>query len=306
MLALYAKCAAAAGIPRIIVHSHCTGRRGWRHSASKSMTAAVLDRYATDYLACSREAGVWRFSASACRENLRVIPDGIDPCRFRYDECIRARMRSMLGIDDNSPIRTILIGCVGRLSYQKNQSFLIELIAKLNADSAAPAIDDIARSDQVGLSERYSRLNAPAVYKLILIGEGEDREMLKALSDSLGVSDHVILTGVQPDTAAYYQAMDVLAVPSRYEGFGMAALEGQAAGLDVILAEGLPEIVRITPSATFVPLEDREAWMHSLAAPRIRRPANADIIKGSSADASVTAETILEIYLKQQDTGIMY
>ena len=91
MLAMYALLAQQAGIPRIIVHSHCTGRHVWKHFAVKTATAAVLRRCPDEYCACSQAAGEWRFPADICRAKLVVVNNGVDVNRFRYDEDARCR-----------------------------------------------------------------------------------------------------------------------------------------------------------------------------------------------------------------------
>ena len=83
--------------------------------------------------------------------------------------------------------------------------------------------------------------------RLEVIGEGSLRPELERLIQDLGLERHVVLKGAmspQGIRARLHQA-DVLAMPSRNEAFGLAALEGMAAGLPVVASEtgGLPELV---------------------------------------------------------------
>ena len=268
MLEMYAKLAHRAGIRRIIVHSHSTGRNDWKHAASRIFTSYGLRRYPTDYCACSVEAGKWRFPAEICNRSLRVISDGIYAESFRYDNNRRKAVREELNLTDD----TVLVGVAGRLSSEKNQRFMLECIKDI------------------------SSMPEGRRYRLILIGDGTDRNELAELSEELGISDRVIFTGFTNHIYEYYQAIDVLAVPSLYEGFGMVILEGQAAGLDVIVSDRVPKATRLTGSVSFLPLEDKTAWIDALMSVHERHPENADIISGSSVSIRKTVSDVMAMY----------
>ncbi len=270
MLEIYARLAHRAGIPRIIVHSHSTGYNDWKHRASKFATSFGLRKYPTDYCACSVEAGEWRFPMDICRNSLRVIADGIDAYRFRFDPQIRSKMRKEFGLSDDD----IVIGNAGRLVSQKNQLYLIYLL-------------DSIRGIKGG--ERY---------KLVIAGDGEDREKLKEHVSSLGLDDSVLFTGLFENICDFYQAVDVLAIPSVYEGFCIAAAEGQAAGLDVIVSDRVPKAAGITESITFIPLENREAWISAIMSHHERHAGNADMIAESAYDIRKVAAGVREMYLE--------
>lgn len=268
MLAMYARLADRAGIKRIIVHSHCTGVPGLKHDISKFLTAAELTMYPTDYCACSREAGEWRFPRSRCGADLIVLKNGINVSRFSYDAEVRAKVRKELGIDD----KTILIGNVGRLTYQKNQSFLLVIFAEI----CGRCTDD---------------------YRLLLAGGGEDRDMLEAEAAELGISGRVIFTGATDRIEEMYQAIDVLAMPSRYEGLAIAVIEAQAAGLDVIASDAIPELASVTDNVVFLPLDDRNAWLRALTSEHRRHPEAADGVRESGFGIEDAAETVRSLYL---------
>jgi phosphatidyl-myo-inositol dimannoside synthase len=70
----------------------------------------------------------------------------------------------------------------------------------------------------------------------LVVGDGDDRERLKALAREIGVEDHVVFAGhVRPDELPdYYRVADVFIMPSTQEGFGIAFVEAAASGLTVI------------------------------------------------------------------------
>ena len=271
MLAMLAASAARSGAGRVIVHSHCTGVPGWKHTLSKMATAPVLIRYATEYCACSREAGQWRFPAAICRRKLTIVYNGIEADSFRFNEQIRARMRRELGIGE----KTAVIGNVGRLTAQKNQVFLLELMR------------DILRD------------NPGNKYRLLLVGGGDDMPMLKRKAAQLGIGEQVIFAGACSNVADYYQAIDVLAVPSLYEGLAIVVIEGQAAGLEIVASDRIPGIAAVTDTIQFVSLDDRQEWIDRLTAVHRRYPEQAQEILESLFSAQQTARVVRDMYVRE-------
>lgn len=270
MLALYAEEAHRAGIKRIIVHSHCTGIKGWKHSLSKFITSISLRRYPTDYLACSLDAGYWKYPKSICKRRLKIICNGIDPLKFAFSVEKRKSARDRLGVDQDC----ILIACVGRLSHQKNQLFLLELLQEIKK-----------------ISSNSIR------YKLLLIGDGEDRNMLTLTVKTMQLTEDVFFTGAVDDLSDYYMAADLLAIPSLYEGFPIVILEGQASGLQVIASENLPLDTNVTGSVKYISLRDRKSWINSIMTKHIRIPQQAEMIADSDYNIKRAAAIIRSTYL---------
>jgi glycosyltransferase involved in cell wall biosynthesis len=270
MLAMMARLASEAGIPRIIVHSHCTGKAGLKHSASKAITAGALSRYPSAYCSCSREAGEWRFPRRICRSSLNIINNGIDVERFRYDENVRKEMRSRLGLDDD----TVLVGCVGRLTYQKNQSFLLDVMREA------------------------AELDPDKDCRLILIGDGEDRSVLEKKAADLDIQNKVIFTGAVSNVKDYLQALDVAVMPSRYEGLAIAVIEAQAAGLDVIASDAIPELAAVTENVSFIPLNEMDAWEEAITAVHERHPDAAQCVVKNGFGIKDAADAVRNLYQK--------
>ena len=269
MLAMYARLAHRSGIPKIIVHSHCTGKHGWKHFVSKALTSYSLRRYPQEYCACSRDAGEWRFPADICRKSLIVINDGINTDRFVFDVETRNKARVSLGLGDD----TVLIGNVGRLTYQKNQAFLIEVLAMI-----------VERTDY-----RHD-------YRLILVGDGEDREMLETMVKESDLEGRVFFTGAVDDVVPYLQAMDVAAMPSRYEGLSIAVIEAQAAGLEIVASDTIPEAAALTNSVEFLPLSSNARWAEALTREHRRHPEHAREVDACGYSTESTARVIRELY----------
>lgn len=121
-----------------------------------------------------------------------------------------------LGINGGS-----VIGIVGRLSSQKGHGILLDAMVTV--------------------------LKKVPDAMLLVIGEGPERGVLESRAMELGISKHVRWLGKLPhlEVMKLYSIMNVLAMPSFYEGFGLTAAEAMAAGLPVVgtRVEGLSEIV---------------------------------------------------------------
>ena len=133
-----------------------------------------------------------------------VIPNGIDADLFRPRP--HSDVRAKLGLD-NGP----LFICAGRLNFQKGMHYALSALARLATRS-----------------------------KLVIVGEGEERERLEGLARSLGLNDSVLFVGGQPRemVAMYLAAADVFLFPTeRAESFGIVLAEAMASGLPVVASE---------------------------------------------------------------------
>jgi glycosyltransferase involved in cell wall biosynthesis len=82
-------------------------------------------------------------------------------------------------------------------------------------------------------------------FRLQIAGSGSAQAQLVALRDRLRLENVVEFLGWRDDLARLHAGWDVFALPSRHEGFGLAALEAMAAGLPVVASRtgGVPELV---------------------------------------------------------------
>jgi glycosyltransferase involved in cell wall biosynthesis len=84
--------------------------------------------------------------------------------------------------------------------------------------------------------------------KLILIGDGQERQDLEKLSDYLNLRDFILFKGKLPndEVLEYMVASDIFILPSLSEGFPVVIPEAMASGLPIITtnARGLPEIIQ--------------------------------------------------------------
>lgn len=114
------------------------------------------------------------------------------------------------------------------------------------------------------LVEAFARVvdDHPAALLVLPGGRGSEEDRVRDQVDGLGLRDRVRRTGriSAADVAGLYAAAAVVAVPSRYEGFGLPAVEAMAYGAAVVAADAtaLPEVVG--EAGLLVDPDDVEAW----------------------------------------------
>jgi D-inositol-3-phosphate glycosyltransferase len=199
--------------------------------AAELRIAASADRIVASNLV-ERAGLVWHVQADPSR--VAVIPCGVDVELFRPRPAAPARTR--LGVDADH-----VILFVGRLTPIKGLETLLRALAVLRSD---------------GLASAQLRLLVVGGTK----GEPGDSAHLRQLAQDLGVASWVDFRGPQPQDALpdYYAAADLCLMPSRYESFGMVALEAMASGVPVIAsrAGGLTVTVQDGVTGRLVPEGD--------------------------------------------------
>lgn len=113
-------------------------------------------------------------------------------------------------------------------------------------DTPRPNLISVARLEEQ--KDQDTLIRAHALYgkgTLRLVGEGRRLADLQALCEAVGVQDRVQFLGSRDDVPALLAASDIYVQSSHWEGFGLAAVEGMAAGLPTIASDtpGLSEVV---------------------------------------------------------------
>lgn len=166
-------------------------------------------------LSCSEDSAAFLFGTRRMKET-KIIYNAIDVEQFGYDEAVRSQVRQSLGIQDE-----FVVGFVGRLAYEKNPLFLIDVFACFH---------------QLLPNSR-----------LLIVGEGGMRGQMEALTREKGLVEAVSFLGRRDDIGRLYLAMDAFLLPSRFEGLGIVLVEAQAAGLPCLTTlETVPRLVSVT------------------------------------------------------------
>jgi D-inositol-3-phosphate glycosyltransferase len=186
---------------------------------------------------------VWHYGADA--SHIRVIPCGVDLRRFmsRDIEAVRAQLNL-----PPAPHRIMLL--VGRIEPLKGIDALIEatsILLQRHPDWRGNLTALVVGGGAEGDTARWN----------------SEQERLDTLRRELGVTDAVRFAGAQSQDqlALFYPAADIVTMPSHYESFGMAALEGLASGRPVVATNtgGPAYIVEDGVSGLHVPPADAPA-----------------------------------------------
>ena len=181
--------------------------------------------FATHWLACGEAAAINGWGKSAVKKGkVTILPNAIDPDRFKFCETARREIRAKYGIAEDD----FVVGHVGRFYPQKNHDFLINVFSEVHKQKP----------------------NA----KLLLLGDGPLQEKIRQEVETLGLAESVIFAGLQKDPALFYSAMDVFAFPSLWEGLGIALLEAQYNGLPCVVSDVVPKEVEVSNGITRVNL----------------------------------------------------
>ena len=169
------------------------------------------------------------------QDRLHVIRNGVDLARFR--PLVQDTARAELGLTD-SP----LLISVGNLVEHKGHDIAIDALCKL-----------LPR-------HRHARL--------VIVGDGEERDRLQSLCQRLHVADRVTFTGSVPNVELFrwYSAADVLILASSREGWANVLLESMACGTPVVACRicGTPEVVTEDVAGRLVDRRDGAAFAQAI------------------------------------------
>lgn len=232
--------AKAKGVKKIIIHSHNSGC-GIALSEEEARQAIELHEkvkerltpeIATDFWACSEVAADWLFGDKIDRRNVKILKNAIDTKRFAYNYEDRINIRQEMRIKDE-----LVLGHVGGFRYAKNHLFMLEILTQIVT----------YRPDT----------------KLLLIGDGKLRDTIEEKVKALKIEKNILMLGNCATPEKYLQAMDIFLFPSLYEGFPLALVEAQTAGLKCLCSDRVSPEVLLTSNVEMLPLEENK-WIEKI------------------------------------------
>jgi glycosyltransferase involved in cell wall biosynthesis len=243
-------CARLAGVPLVIAS------RRWWHTLPRlrhRITNALGFRLAHVVLGNSPAVASALVSEDGLKpDKVHCVPNFVDEDAFAplAPETRRALLAE-LGVPDGA----MVVGCVARLDPVKDLAMLLRAFARL--------------------ARRHTAVH------LVLVGDGPEREALRADAVRLGLSGHVHFAGTRPNRPNLHALFDVSVLTSRSEGFPNTIVEAMAAGRPIVATRvgGVPDAVEDDRSGLLVEARDDEAFalaLESMLRDETRRAAFGD------------------------------
>lgn len=209
---------------KIVFHSHASdGNCKYLHKLFRIMVNWRCDLK----IACSEQAAEWMYGKN---KDIRIVYNGIDVERFKYNSDMRDKIREQYKIKD-----AYVIGYFSRFAEGKNHLFLIDIFKEV------------------------VKIKHNAI--LLLIGNGKYKNIVLEKLAEYCLSDKAIVLPHQEQIQSFYNASDIFIFPSERESFGLIGIEAQANGLPTLMSDIIPQPVACTPLAVYKSLEETaESW----------------------------------------------
>lgn len=264
------KVAKKCGVKVAIAHSHTSNQDKNIKYPIKLFYKRFIPEYADELMACSSAAGEWMFNGA----HFTVLKNAIDAGAFSFEASKKEKMRMDLGIPEDF----FVIGHIGRFMPPKNHDYILRVFSCVKCKNSKA--------------------------KLLLIGDGELRNVIKQKSMQLGIADDVLFLGVRSDVADILQAVDLFVLPSKYEGLGIVLIEAQCEGIPCVIADSVPRecevcsdlITRRSIS------EDPERWAECILNLKdTSRKSRLTEVKLAGYDIAENAAKLQQFYLEKQN-----
>jgi glycosyltransferase involved in cell wall biosynthesis len=215
------------GVKNIITTAHVPG-----HIYKRKIVPKILARFFTDAFIC--------VSKSSERDFFEIEPKLYSKIFFN-----KGRKHFTIYNCTNTDVEIIKkendifnIGIVSRLSFEKGIDKIID---------ALPFI-----------------LNENQKIKLTIVGDGNEKEKLISSVDSKNLENYVSFEGLQPkeNLQDYYNSFDLVVIPSRFEAFGLTAIEAMSYEVPIVSSktDGLKEVIEDKVSGILVSKEKSEEY----------------------------------------------
>lgn len=174
--------------------------------------------------------------------NLSVVNNGIPLCDENYgggsEEQHVPLDRDIVGFCRGG----FTVGAIGRLSKEKGFDVLLEAVKMVSATCHN--------------------------VRLVVIGEGSEREELEARAKKLGIADVVMFPGYRDQASRYLACFDIFALSSLTEGLPLVILEAMRAGVPIIATRvgGVPEVLANGQAGVLVGSSDSPALSEGISA----------------------------------------
>jgi glycosyltransferase involved in cell wall biosynthesis len=214
-----------------IAHSHSSSEEKNIKYPIKKLLRKIVSLSSTHNVACTYDSGRVLFGSN---NDFKIIPNGIDTSNFSFSMKKRTFIRNKFDLRNK-----FVIGHVGRFNSMKNQTFLIEVLAKA------------------------TRINQNII--LFLIGDGPLVEVVKEKVIKMRLESYVIFHQSTDHIERFYSAFDLFMFPSVFEGMPLALLEAQASNLICIISDKISTEAICSSQTKSLPIDKgTDEWVDSI------------------------------------------
>ena len=195
-----------------------------------------LDLFTNKTIAVSKAVAVFLTAKNITRPSkIEIIYNGVKAQEKRK------KKKEKISVKDSE----FTLGFVGSLNKQKGIEYLLRALPEV--------------SSKLTFAQRASAAKAESQnLKLIIVGEGEEKENLINLSKKLKIDKQIKFLGMIDDLSSIYPTLDIYVQPSVAESFGISALEALSFGVPVVASAvgGLPELLNgVSDKSDFKPYQ---------------------------------------------------
>lgn len=260
-------------VPIRIAHSHLAGaNRGHVVEILCFLLKPILNACVTNKFACGTYASVCLWGSKATENHeVYIMHNAIDTSKFLFDSDLRESKRRELNLGN-----VVTYGTVGRMSYQKNSEFIIDIFNEIH--SINPQTN------------------------LIFVGTGENESNVKKLAKEYNLLDSIQFLSSRNDVDELMMAMDVFLLPSRFEGLPIVLVEAQCTGLQCFVSNFVTDEVKVNPNVYYYGLEhSAKEWAEYILSKKINyeRCKGVNNINGAGYKIEEEAKKLGRYYMQE-------
>ncbi|MHA5099212.1 glycosyltransferase [Oenococcus oeni] len=258
---------------KVILHAHSSVQKNnLKQKLFRKLLVELFYRLSDARLAVSKTSALTFFPKKYVNNHqVKIVMNGIDLNKFKFNIDVRRQMREKYHIKSSD----LAVGFIGRMIYQKNPDFASEIFHRL--------------------------LSTQSNIKVFMLGEGP---LLKKIRSSFAtdlLNKQVFFVGNQKSVTCYYQMLDILIMPSRFEGLPMVAIEAQASGLRTLLSDNITKESIITDTTCMLEARDPNSWVQKILQKKMansepKRTAQFEVVRRTRFDITQAGISILNIY----------
>lgn len=235
----------------IISHAHSRGCNFDSKWLIKQLFRFYMRRHLQITMACSNEAALWHYGKKKA-VNTIILKNAIDTSSFQYSESKKNSIRERYGWTGK-----FVVGHVGRFCAEKNHEKLISVFIEIKKRATNAILVLVGPKDNL-----YHNI-LEKVYKYNL-------------------QDSIFFMGACDNIPEIMQGFDVFCFPSKHEGFGIALLEAQSAGLLCVASTSIPQsAIAVSEHVKLLSYDvDDSLWAAALLASYERTDTTPEIVRG--------------------------